>query len=141
MRRQDPRTVWTLVDGEDSDLSLINGIHFVNRIGYLISTVAVPEGVDVEVRIPMEPAPETDDDCHQRAGSDPRPSIERSQTMSPQNHVLSARETTILEAIKEALAEIEYHHADMLTEAEAHERLKLELRRGGERLPDGAQLL
>jgi hypothetical protein len=33
-----------------------SGIHFVNRIGYLISTVPVPEGTDIEVRIPMENA-------------------------------------------------------------------------------------
>jgi hypothetical protein len=54
VRRQDPRTVWTLVDGEDGDLYLVSGYHFVNRIGYLISTVPVPEGADIQVRIPMQ---------------------------------------------------------------------------------------
>lgn len=52
VRRQDPGTVWTFVDGDDGDQYLLSGFHFVNRIGYLISTVALPEGVDVEVRIP-----------------------------------------------------------------------------------------
>src|SRR5262249_53914708 len=54
VRQQDPATVWTLVDGDDGDQYLVSGFHFVNRIGYLISTVAVPESVDIEVRIPMQ---------------------------------------------------------------------------------------
>lgn len=54
VRRQDPGTVWTLVDGDDGDQYLVNGIHFVNRIGYLVSTVAVPAGVAIEVRIPTQ---------------------------------------------------------------------------------------
>jgi len=61
--RQDPRTVWTLVDGDDGGQCLVSGFHFVNRIGYLVSTVAVPEGADIEVRIPMQddPAPKPDE--------------------------------------------------------------------------------
>src|SRR5580704_8479145 len=51
VRQQDPNTVWTLVDGDDGNQHLTSGYLFVNRIGYLISTVAVPEGVDIEVRI------------------------------------------------------------------------------------------
>lgn len=60
VRKQDPRTVWTLVDGDDGDQYLTNGFHFVNRIGYLVSTVAVPEEIDIEVRIAMQedPTPE-----------------------------------------------------------------------------------
>jgi len=67
VRRQDPRTVWTLVDGDDGDMWLISGYHLVNRIGYLISTLPVPDGVDIEVRIPMQAehdagdAPEADE--------------------------------------------------------------------------------
>jgi hypothetical protein len=53
VRSQDDRTVWTLVDGDDGDLYVVSGYHFVNRIGYLISTVPVPEGTDYEVHIPM----------------------------------------------------------------------------------------
>ena len=62
VRRQDPRTVWTLVDG-DGDQYLVSGFHFVNRIGYLVSTVPLPEEMDIEVCIPNENAddPETDD--------------------------------------------------------------------------------
>src|SRR5438105_6368170 len=54
VRQQHPRTVWTFCDGDDGDQYLISGFHFVNRIGYLVSTVAVPEGTDIEVRIPMQ---------------------------------------------------------------------------------------
>jgi hypothetical protein len=54
VRRQNPRTVWTLVDGDDDDQYLLSGFHFVNRIGYLVSSVAVPEGQEIEVRIPFE---------------------------------------------------------------------------------------
>lgn len=54
VRQQDPRTVWTLVDGDDGDQYVLSDFHFVNRIGYLLSTVPVPEGQDIQVRIPME---------------------------------------------------------------------------------------
>src|SRR5438105_2970914 len=58
VRNQLPSTVWTLVDGEDGDMYLLSGIHFVNRIGYLVSLAAIPEGVDIQVRIPMQPEEE-----------------------------------------------------------------------------------
>jgi hypothetical protein len=51
VRRQDPRTIWTLVDGDDGDLYLVSGYHLVNRIGYLISTVPLPHDVAIEMRI------------------------------------------------------------------------------------------
>lgn len=60
VRRQDPRTVWTLVDGDDGDQYLVSGFHLVNRIGYLISTMPVPEGTYIEVRIPSEADDEAD---------------------------------------------------------------------------------
>jgi hypothetical protein len=53
VRGQDPLTIWTLVDGDHRDQYLLSGFHFVNRIGYLVSSVALPEGVEFEVRIPM----------------------------------------------------------------------------------------
>jgi hypothetical protein len=54
VQRQDPSTVWTLVDGDDGDQYLVSGFHFVNRIGYLISTVPVPEDIDIQVHIPIQ---------------------------------------------------------------------------------------
>jgi len=65
VRGQDPRTVWTFIDGDDNDQYVVSGFHIVNRIGYLISTRPVPEGARIEVRIPMEP----DDDGEPEAGS------------------------------------------------------------------------
>jgi len=48
--RQDPRTVWTLVDDDGRD-ALLSGCHSVNRIGYFISTLPVPDGAAFEVRM------------------------------------------------------------------------------------------
>lgn len=55
VQSQDPRKVWTLVDGDDGRHVLCSGVHGVNRIGYLVSTIAVPEGVAFEVHIPPAP--------------------------------------------------------------------------------------
>ncbi len=54
VRHQEPRTIWTLIDGEDGDMYVVSGYHFVNRVGYLISKAPVPDGVFIEVHIPME---------------------------------------------------------------------------------------
>lgn len=54
VRLQDPRTVWTLIDGEDGDLYVISGCHFVNRIGYLVSTVPVPDETEIQVHLTSE---------------------------------------------------------------------------------------
>ena len=53
VRAQDPQTIWTLVDGSNGDQYLHSGYHLVDRIGYLISTSPVPDGTEVQVRIPM----------------------------------------------------------------------------------------
>jgi hypothetical protein len=53
VRRQDPLKVWTLVDGDDGDMYVISGLHFVNRVGYLLSTIPVPEDVCIQVHLPM----------------------------------------------------------------------------------------
>jgi len=60
VRHQDSRTVWTYVDGDDGDQYVISGFHVVNRIGYLVSMIPVPEGIQIEVRIPMEADDEDD---------------------------------------------------------------------------------
>ena len=54
VRQQNPRTIWTILDGEDGDLYVMSGYHFVNRIGYFISKIAVPEGTDIQVHILMD---------------------------------------------------------------------------------------
>ena len=51
VRRQDPRTVWTFLDGDDGNQLVVSGYHYVNRIGYLISTTPIPEDQSIEVII------------------------------------------------------------------------------------------
>jgi hypothetical protein len=54
----DPRKVWTLVDGDDGDMCVISGLHYLNRVGYFLSRDAVPENTTVQVNFPMD----TDDE-------------------------------------------------------------------------------
>jgi hypothetical protein len=54
VRSQNPRTIWTLVDGDDGSQFLLSGFHVVNRIGYLVSTVPFPEDADILVPIPSD---------------------------------------------------------------------------------------
>lgn len=61
VREQDPRHVWTLLGGDDGDLYVASGFHVVNRIGYLISRDPVPDGVCIEVRIPMDAGDNTEE--------------------------------------------------------------------------------
>lgn len=51
VRQQDPQRVWTLVDADDGHLAVISGLHYVNRIGYLISESPHPVGTDISVHI------------------------------------------------------------------------------------------
>ena len=53
IRQQDPSRIWTIVDGDDGDMYVLSGPHFVNRIGYLLSTIPVPDHVTIQVHIPM----------------------------------------------------------------------------------------
>lgn len=54
VREQDASQVWTLVDGDDGDLYVISGFHFVNRIGYLISEASIPANATIQVHIQMQ---------------------------------------------------------------------------------------
>lgn len=36
--KRDHRTVWTIVEGDDGEEYVCDGFHYVNRIGYLITT-------------------------------------------------------------------------------------------------------
>ncbi len=64
VRQQDPRTVWTFIDGYDGDQYVLNGFHVVNRMGYLISTVPVPEGAIIQVHLPMASAEDAENSAH-----------------------------------------------------------------------------
>ena len=52
VRQQDPQRVWTLVDADDGHIAVIGGLHYVNRIGYLISQSPLPRDEEVYVHIP-----------------------------------------------------------------------------------------
>lgn len=45
---QDPRCIWTLVDGDDGNLYIVDGYHLVNRINYFVTTQPY-EGNGMEV--------------------------------------------------------------------------------------------
>jgi len=48
--RQDDRAVWTLVDAE-GELFLMSGRRVVDRIGFVVSTVLIPQGAFAQVRL------------------------------------------------------------------------------------------
>lgn len=52
--QKDARRIWTLVDGDDGDMYIISGFHFVNRIGYFISHEPIPDGVAIQTHIPCQ---------------------------------------------------------------------------------------
>lgn len=52
VRQQDPQTVWTILDSDNGNQLVVSGYHFVNRVGYLISTTPVPKDQTIEVNIP-----------------------------------------------------------------------------------------
>jgi hypothetical protein len=49
---QDPRTLWTLVEGDDGSLFIESGLHIVNRLGYLVTARPFEDGVAYSV--PLE---------------------------------------------------------------------------------------
>jgi hypothetical protein len=51
VRQQDPRSIWTIWEGENDKTYLMSGSRLVNRIGYLISTNPLPEGITVQIRL------------------------------------------------------------------------------------------
>lgn len=50
VRKQDPNTVWTWMDGEEGQL-VLSGLHLVNRIGYLVSTKPRPPNTWIVVEL------------------------------------------------------------------------------------------
>jgi len=61
VRRQHPRTIWTLVERDDNKELVLSGYHHVNRLGYLISAVQFPEDTRIEVPIPFDSEIDSDD--------------------------------------------------------------------------------
>lgn len=51
VRAQNSRKIWTLCSGDGGDF-VTSGFHYVNRLGYFITEMAVPDGVAIEVPLP-----------------------------------------------------------------------------------------
>jgi len=54
IKRQDDGRIWTILDGDDGDMYVASGFHFVNRVGYLLSRDPIPDNTFIEVHIPMQ---------------------------------------------------------------------------------------
>ena len=65
IRKQDPNRIWTFVDGDDGDLYVISGFHYVNRIGYLLACDPIPDNTLIEVHIPMDSHDEPEEEAEQ----------------------------------------------------------------------------
>jgi len=61
VRAQDPRCIWTLVEGDDGNLYITNGYHFVNRLNYIVTDVPF-EGEFLEVPYYIFEESEDDDE-------------------------------------------------------------------------------
>jgi hypothetical protein len=49
VQAQDPRCIWTLVDGDDGNLYIVDGYHLVNRVNYFITEKPLEGGGFLEV--------------------------------------------------------------------------------------------
>lgn len=47
----DNHYIWTYGDGDDGGGYIWNGYHYINRIGYFISTVPWEDGVDYQIEV------------------------------------------------------------------------------------------
>lgn len=62
----DSKHLWTVVEGDDDSLYALNGVHLVNRIGYLVTEE--PWGEDIEA-VWHEGQPDQDDDDDDEAAA------------------------------------------------------------------------
>ena len=46
---QNPRTIWTVVEGDEGQLVIESGLHLVNRLGYLVTANPIEETVTYTV--------------------------------------------------------------------------------------------
>lgn len=50
VQTQPAELVWTWISGDRGDF-VVNGFHFVNRLGYFVTSNAAPQGVDIQVAL------------------------------------------------------------------------------------------
>lgn len=51
VKATDKNCVWTIVDGDDNNLHVIEGLHYVNRVGYLITKNPFEEGKEYNIKV------------------------------------------------------------------------------------------
>jgi len=51
----DRNRVWTLIDNNDGDTFILSGLHWVNRLGFLVTQIPWPAGSTVEVSLETKP--------------------------------------------------------------------------------------
>jgi len=49
MKAERGNNVWTIIEGDDDTMFIVNGVHFVNRIGYLITKEPITEEFEVKL--------------------------------------------------------------------------------------------
>lgn len=49
MKAEKGNNVWTIIEGDDDSIFIVNGVHFVNRIGYLITREEWEGETEVEI--------------------------------------------------------------------------------------------
>lgn len=49
VRWQPERRIWTIIEGDDGELYLVDGYHWVNRLGYFITEVPWSPGFEYEI--------------------------------------------------------------------------------------------
>ena len=49
MKAEKGNNVWTIIEGDDDSRFIVNGVHFVNRIGYLITREEWEGETEVEI--------------------------------------------------------------------------------------------
>ncbi len=37
LKQAEPNKIWTIIDGDDDDLAIVAGMHYVNRVNYFVS--------------------------------------------------------------------------------------------------------
>lgn len=60
----DSKHLWTIVDGDDGGMYALSGVHYVNRIGYLVTE----EAWDVETEAVWHEASDEDEDEDEEDG-------------------------------------------------------------------------
>lgn len=52
---QNPRTIWTLIEGDNGTLAIESGLHLVNRLGYLVTDTPIKAGTAYTVVLDTSP--------------------------------------------------------------------------------------